>query len=125
MSNLIETLQEALACAIAREAALDRKHDDFVKVLQLLSTPDALAWVLLEEMAERVESYGFEHSTARTFHMPDHSAAAQAMHGGGVMTGHDYEATPERYLGKLLCVIAANKHDKARAIKEQEGRVGS
>lgn len=56
MSKLIDTLKDALEIARDHRATILLAETRFRKALEALSTPDALAWALLEEMAEeRVE----------------------------------------------------------------------
>ena len=120
--SLIETIQEAISCAIARCAERDSEYNDFTEALALSTQPDALAWALLEEMAERCsvvpdgdDEGDWIEIRAGGIHwasLPDNAECNRWI---------EIEACPEIGKSDVLDLAAC----LARAVKEQEGRVES
>ena len=110
--SLIETIQEAISCAIARCSERGSEYEDFTEVLALSTQPDALAWALLEEMAERVEVEVSPNGGTLYFRIWDSTigpATAKLDEFGNIRA-----VTEDDTRNLILCL--------ARAIKEQEGR---
>lgn len=117
--KLIETLQEALKEALDRSRPLNDKTLRYHDTLQLLSQPDALAWALLEEMAERGTECRQSREMGLAFTAPQTCATVYVTDEGEILCdpctdGAWFNTSDE---AKPLVLILA------RAIKEQEGRV--
>lgn len=136
MSELIDALDCALEFAKQRCQEMRCAEDviAFEKVQELVSTPDALAWALLEEMAERVEvqDSGFCHLDdddpddgwqSVRYAIPPIEVELDVFGNAGcdecepltVCVPELELSKPARVRNLILCL--------ARAIKEQEGRV--
>lgn len=136
MSNLIDTLRDALEFAVSYHTDVSRVDppDGWREALESLSTLDALAWALLEEMAERdveVQDSGFCHLDddapddgwqSVRYAIPPIEVDLDVFGNAGsdwcepltVCVPELELSKPARVRNLILCL--------ARAIKEQEGR---
>lgn len=126
MSELIDTLRDALKEALDIPRPLTDKTARYHDALQLLSTPDALAWALLEEMAERVVVVGvcagdLDFKWAALGETLQVSSTGLGLFLNRWQDGFEdpiddfFVGSPEAARMVILCL--------ARAVKEQEGRV--